>query len=80
MGARGPISVTIARGQGNSITTTWDVKTPAIAPIAAGTTMGQYTVKVGDEIVARVPLVTLAKVDEGGLWRTAVDTVKLWFE
>ncbi len=80
VGARGPISVTIARGQGNSITTTWDVKTPAIAPIAAGTTMGQYTVKVGDEIVARVPLVTLAKVDEGGLWRTAVDTVKLWFQ
>ena len=34
----------------------------------------------GDEVVARVPLVTLAKVDEGGIWRTAVDTVKLWFE
>jgi hypothetical protein len=37
-------------------------------------------VRSGDEVVARVPLVALAKVDEGGLWRTAVDTVKLWFE
>ncbi len=37
-------------------------------------------VKNGDEVVARVPLVTLAKVEEGGLWRTTVDTVKLWFE
>jgi len=80
VGARGPVSVTIARGQGDSIKTSWEVKGPLVAPLAAGTAVGQYTVRVGDEVVARVPRVTLAKVEEGGLWRTTVDTVKLWFE
>jgi D-alanyl-D-alanine carboxypeptidase (penicillin-binding protein 5/6) len=80
VGARGAVSVTIARGQGDRITTKWEVNGPLVAPIAAGTTVGQYTAQVGDEVVARLPLVALAKVDEGGLWRTTVDTVKLWFE
>ncbi|MEO6078276.1 MAG: D-alanyl-D-alanine carboxypeptidase family protein [Steroidobacteraceae bacterium] len=80
VGSRAPVSVTIARGQGSSIKTAWEVKGPLVAPIAAGAVVGEFTVQVGDEVVARVPLVALAKVDEGGLWRRMVDTVKLWFE
>jgi hypothetical protein len=51
-----------------------------VAPLALNAKVGEYVVRSGDEVVARVPLVTLAKVDEGGLWRTGVDTVKLWFK
>jgi D-alanyl-D-alanine carboxypeptidase (penicillin-binding protein 5/6) len=51
-----------------------------VAPIEEGQVLGEYKVSVGDEVVARVPLVALAKVDEGGIWRWAVDSVKLWFE
>jgi len=80
VGSRGPLSVTIARGQGDSITKETQLNAPLVAPIAAGAVLGQYLVKVGDETVARVPLVALEAVEEGGLWRTAVDTVKLWFE
>jgi D-alanyl-D-alanine carboxypeptidase (penicillin-binding protein 5/6) len=80
VGGRRPISVTIVRGQSQNLQKEAKVISPLIAPLALGATVGQYTVRVGDEVVARVPLVTLAKVDEGGLWRTAVDTVKLWFE
>ena len=79
-GSRGAISVTVARGQADSITKEATVNAPLVAPIAADAVVGQYVVRVGDEVVARVPLVALAKVDEGGLWRTTIDTVKLWFE
>jgi serine-type D-Ala-D-Ala carboxypeptidase (penicillin-binding protein 5/6) len=74
------ISVTIARGQSADIIKEAKVNGPLVAPLALNAAVGEYTVKVGSETVARVPLVALAKVDEGGLWRTAVDTVKLWFE
>lgn len=80
VGSRAPISVTIGRGQAQSLTKEARVNTPLIAPLAAGAAVGQYTIRAGDEVVARVPLVALDKVDEGGLWRTAVDSVKLWFE
>jgi D-alanyl-D-alanine carboxypeptidase (penicillin-binding protein 5/6) len=80
VGSRRPISVTIARGQSQNLQKEVTVTSPLIAPLALNAPVGQYTVRVGDEVVARVPLVALAKVDEGGLWRTAVDSVKLWFE
>jgi D-alanyl-D-alanine carboxypeptidase (penicillin-binding protein 5/6) len=80
VGSRRPISVTIARGQSQNLQKEIKVNSPLIAPLALNAPVGQYTVKVGDEVVARVPLVALAKVDEGGIWRTTVDTVKLWFE
>jgi serine-type D-Ala-D-Ala carboxypeptidase (penicillin-binding protein 5/6) len=74
------ISVTISRGQSANITKEAKVNGPLVAPLALNAPVGEYTFKVGNDVVARVPLVALAKVDEGGLWRTAVDTVKLWFE
>jgi D-alanyl-D-alanine carboxypeptidase (penicillin-binding protein 5/6) len=80
VGSRAPINVTIARGAADSITKEATVNGPLVAPIAAGATVGQYTVRVGDEVVARVPLVALEAVEEGGIWRWAVDSVKLWFE
>src|SRR5690606_5673191 len=79
LGSRAPVSVTIARGAGDSITKEASVNGPLIAPIQAGAALGQYTVRVGDEVVARVPLVALDAVEEGGLWRWAVDSVRLWF-
>lgn len=80
VGSPGAISITLGRGQGASLTKEAKIDAPLVAPLALHARVGEYIVRSGDEVVARVPLVTLAKVDEGGLWRTAVDTVKLWFE
>jgi serine-type D-Ala-D-Ala carboxypeptidase (penicillin-binding protein 5/6) len=80
VGSARAISVTIARGQADQITKETTVNSPLVAPLEAGAVVGQYTVRVGDEVVAKVPLVALQKVESGGLWRTAVDSVKLWFE
>jgi len=80
VGARGTVYVTIARGAADSITKEAKVESPLIAPLESGAQVGQYTVRVGDEVVSRVPLVALQPVEEGGIWRWAVDSVKLWFE
>jgi D-alanyl-D-alanine carboxypeptidase (penicillin-binding protein 5/6) len=80
VGSRKAVSVTVARGSADQITKEAVVKGPLVAPIEDGQVVGEYKVSVGDEVVARVPLVALSKVDEGGIWRWTVDTVKLWFE
>jgi len=80
VGGRRAISVTIPRGQSQSLKKEAKVNSPLIAPLALGAVVGQYTVTAGDEVVAKLPLVALKKVEEGGLWRTGIDTIKLWFE
>lgn len=80
IGSRKPIAVTVARGSADEISKETVVNGPLIAPIEDGQVVGEYKVSIGDEVVAHVPLVALAKVDEGGIWRWAVDSVKLWFE
>ncbi|HVS75870.1 MAG TPA: serine-type D-Ala-D-Ala carboxypeptidase, partial [Steroidobacteraceae bacterium] len=53
---------------------------PLIAPLAAGSVVGELTVTDGDgRVVGREPLVTLEPVSEGGLLTRAVDGVRLWF-
>jgi len=80
IGSRKSIAVTVARGSADQITKEAVVNSPLVAPIEAGQVVGEYKVSVGDEVVGRTPLVALSKVDEGGIWRWAVDSVKLWFE
>jgi D-alanyl-D-alanine carboxypeptidase (penicillin-binding protein 5/6) len=80
VGSRAPINVTIARGQAEGITKDARVNTPLVAPLKAGQVVGEYTVRVGDEVVARVPLVALAEVKEGGFFGSLIDSVKLWMQ
>jgi D-alanyl-D-alanine carboxypeptidase (penicillin-binding protein 5/6) len=80
VGSRKPVAVTVARGSADQITKEAIVNGPLVAPIEAGQVVGEYKVSIGDEVVGRTPLVALARVDEGGIWRWAVDSVKLWFE
>ncbi|HWL62155.1 MAG TPA: D-alanyl-D-alanine carboxypeptidase family protein [Steroidobacteraceae bacterium] len=80
VGTSRAMSVTIARGAGDSITKEASIQGPLVAPLAAGAQVGQYIVRVGDEVVARVPLVTLEKVEEAGFFGRMIDSVKLWFE
>lgn len=72
--------VTLARGQGVGIEKSVVLNNPLSAPMATGTTVGELTVRSGSEVVARVPLVTLAPATEAGLMSRALDTVKLWLQ
>ncbi len=81
IGIPNDIIVTVGRGSAASLTTTAKLtKEPLIAPIPAGTKVGELTIAdATGEIIARAPLVPLATIAEGGLWTRVVDDVSLWF-
>jgi serine-type D-Ala-D-Ala carboxypeptidase (penicillin-binding protein 5/6) len=80
VGSLSDISVTLPRGQSATLSKEATVNGPLIAPLAVHSPVGEYKVTVGKEVVARIPLVTMTAVAEGGWWHSMVDTVKLWFE
>ena len=73
------VQVTVPRGQAASVTTRASVRRPLIAPLAAGTAIGELQVAVAGKPVATVPLYPVAAVAAGGLWRRLVDTISLWY-
>ena len=80
VGVAHDIHVTVVRGQSGAIEKNVELRGKLLAPLPAGATVGQLTIKSGGLIVAQAPLVTLAAVPEGGLLDTWVDTVKLWLQ
>ncbi len=81
VGAEGDLYVTLPRGRTASITTNAGLTNPRlIAPLAAGTVVGELTVTDGNgQVVGREPLVTLAAVPAGGLLTRSMDGIRLWF-
>jgi len=79
LGLASDLYVTIPRDQYENLSATLIIEPTIIAPIAATTPYGYVKVQLGDEEVARAPLVALREVAEGGIWSNVVDTVLLWF-
>jgi serine-type D-Ala-D-Ala carboxypeptidase (penicillin-binding protein 5/6) len=75
------VFVTVGRGAATGLKTTATLtKPPLVAPITKGQTLGELTVSDGKDVVARVPLVAQAAVEEGGWWTRMVDGISLWME
>jgi serine-type D-Ala-D-Ala carboxypeptidase (penicillin-binding protein 5/6) len=73
--------VTVGRGQLASLHTGVTVKEPLIAPIAAGQSVGEFTVTAANgDVVIRSPLVALATDPAGSLWTRMIDGIELWFK
>ena len=79
VGAAHDVYVTVARGQSGALQKDAAVKGTLIAPLADHAAVGELTVKSGGQVVAIVPLVTLAAAPEGGFFGRLADTVRLWF-
>lgn len=81
VGAPADLYVTLPRGQAASVTTNAALtKARLIAPLTAGTVVGELTVTDGSgQVVGREPLVTLEAVPAGGLFTRTVDGMRLWF-
>jgi serine-type D-Ala-D-Ala carboxypeptidase (penicillin-binding protein 5/6) len=75
------VYATVGRGQGASLKTAAHLTAePLIAPLAAGSAVGEFTVTdAGGGVIARAPLVPFAAVPLGGLWTRMVDSIALWF-
>lgn len=72
------LSVTVPRGQYDELKASTTIQQPVIAPVAAGTQLGEVEITLGDEVVAKEPLVALTAVAEGSWWRRLIDEILLW--
>jgi D-alanyl-D-alanine carboxypeptidase (penicillin-binding protein 5/6) len=72
--------LTVPRGEFRKLATGIVVEEKILAPVRAGQQIGVVSISLDGEAIAQRPLVALAEMPEGGLWRRMSDYVKLWFE
>lgn len=72
--------VTVPRGQYQSLDPRMEVDAQLQAPLIKGDVRGKLMVSFDGELIAQRPLEVLQTVGEGGLWRKASDSVRMWFE
>ncbi|HZP45401.1 MAG TPA: D-alanyl-D-alanine carboxypeptidase family protein [Candidatus Binataceae bacterium] len=76
--AGGDAYFTVVRGQEGRIKLTAEMnKTPLVAPVAQGTTVGQLTVMLGDKPLSSQPIVTQAAVKPGSYLHQWMDALRL---
>jgi D-alanyl-D-alanine carboxypeptidase (penicillin-binding protein 5/6) len=80
LGLRDEIWVTVPRGSLPQVQATVQSPRDITAPVGSTAEIGRLKLTLGGETLADAPLIALAPVEEGSLWRQAVDTVLLWFE
>ena len=80
LGLQQELYITIPRGEYNKLDAKLKLQQPIIAPAAKGAKYGDLNISLDGQTVAARPLVALKGVAEGGLFRRAVDDIKLWFE
>ena len=79
IGLADDLYVTVPRGQYEKLNAKMEIDSKVIAPVTKGETRGKLEVTLGGEQIAQRPLVTLAPVAEGGLWRKVTDQVRMLF-
>jgi D-alanyl-D-alanine carboxypeptidase (penicillin-binding protein 5/6) len=78
LGLAEPLFATIPRGRYQDLDAQVQLQPDLRAPLAAGTVVGNITVRLGDELVASRDLVTLSAVDEAGFLGRSWDGLRLW--
>ncbi len=71
--------VTSQRGQTGSVQAEFAIPARLIAPLTAAATVGKASIVVDGQPVATYDLYPAQDVAAGGLFRRAIDTVRLWF-
>jgi serine-type D-Ala-D-Ala carboxypeptidase (penicillin-binding protein 5/6) len=73
--------VSVGRDQATGLKSTVTLEPRLLAPLAAGTRVGDFSVATPDGVVvAKVPVVALQAVPAGGLWTRMSDHISLWFK
>jgi D-alanyl-D-alanine carboxypeptidase (penicillin-binding protein 5/6) len=80
LGLTDDLYVTIPRQRYDELQARTELKPLIEAPVARGDELGRLVIELAGKPVAEKPLVALADVTDGGLVRTAVDTVLMLFE
>ena len=80
LGLAQDVHITVPRGKYVELAASVEVAPRLTAPVAKGSTQGTLRVKLGDELVLERPLVALAQVEQGNLFRRAIDAARLWWQ
>lgn len=80
LGLANDLYVTIPRRQYDQLDARTELRPDLRAPLQKGDPVGEVIVELNGETVTRQPLVALATVAEGGIWRTVVDNVLMLLE
>lgn len=74
-GVMEPLFVTIPTGQYSSLKAVAAVNSSLEAPLKKGDTVGQITLTLGDNVIAKGNLVALADNPQGGIWTRMTDSI-----
>lgn len=77
LGLSKPLAVTVPRGQYKDLVASTNIQQPLIAPIEAGSQVGQVEIRLGDVVIAQQPLVALNTIEQGSWWRRLIDSILL---
>ncbi|MBN9288170.1 MAG: serine-type D-Ala-D-Ala carboxypeptidase [Gammaproteobacteria bacterium 39-13] len=79
LGITRDLYITIPQGQYKSLDAKMNIDKNLTAPITKGDNHGKLVVKLGDDLIAEMPLVALENVDKGTMWDRFSDYVSLGF-
>jgi D-alanyl-D-alanine carboxypeptidase (penicillin-binding protein 5/6) len=80
LGVAEDLWVTLPRAEADKVQAVPEAPRDLEAPLTTAAPVGRLRVTLAGQPLAEAPLVPLANVAEGSLWRQAVDSVLLWFE
>ncbi|MCX4188376.1 D-alanyl-D-alanine carboxypeptidase family protein [Methylophaga sp. OBS4] len=77
LGLANNLSVTVPRGQYKDLVASTNIQQPVIAPVMAGTELGEVEIRLGDDVIAKQSLVALTTIEAGSWWRRLIDEILL---
>src|SRR5690625_3393359 len=80
LGVADDLWVTIPRQQYDNLEASMTIENQIAAPVEDGARLGRVVIRLGDRIVSEAPLVALATVEEGNIWRRILDSVLIRFD
>jgi D-alanyl-D-alanine carboxypeptidase len=78
VGTLNPVFLGLPSGSHSRLGMTTQLRSPLLAPIAVGTPVGTAQITLDGKPLRKVDLVALKADPEGGLWRRAIDSLRLW--
>jgi D-alanyl-D-alanine carboxypeptidase (penicillin-binding protein 5/6) len=77
---RSDLYTTAPRGQLDGVKAQLVLNPKLVAPLPANQPIGKVRLTMGDKVLSELPAFPKAAVEEGGFFRRAYDSVRLWFE
>lgn len=75
IGVAEPLHVLVPRGRYENLVATIHLITPIIAPVTAGSALGEVEIRLNNDVIATQTLVAMQDIPTGSLWRRFVDAI-----